>query len=83
MTVLRLLGSQSNLTSASNVGLAKLVRVYNSGGSDLVLTQKNAGGTTLATVTVKTKEVEYIAKASTDTLEGGAALLVVSIAFAN
>ena len=82
-STVRLLGSEGNLASASNVGFAKLVRVLNNKTSVQVITQKNAGGTTLATVTVKTKEVEYIAKASTDTLEGGAALLVVSIAFAN
>ena len=83
MAVLRLLGSESDLTSATNLGFAKLVRVYNSGASDLVVTQKAAGGYTLATVSVKTKDIVFIAKAGDDTLEGGAALKVVSIAFAN
>ena len=49
----------------------------------LRLCQKNSGGTTLATVTVMTKDTVFIAKAGLDTLEGGAALKVVSVAFAN
>ncbi len=81
MRILSLKASEGNLTSASNVNFAKCVRVYNSGGSDLVITQKNAGGTTLATVTLKTKEVMFIRKDARDTLQGGAALKVVSIDF--
>ena len=81
MRILKLLGSEGNLTSANALSLAKLVRVYNSGASDLLVTQKAAGGTTLATVTVKTKDTVFIRKSATDTLEGGAALKVVSVAF--
>ena len=83
MRLLRLLGSEGDLTSANALTLAKLVRVYNSGNSDLVVTQKAAGGSTLATVTVKSKDIVFIAKAGTDTLEGGAALKAVSVAFAD
>tara|TARA_B100001939_G_scaffold345514_1_gene362266 strand:- start:1991 stop:2236 length:246 start_codon:yes stop_codon:yes gene_type:complete len=79
---LKLNGSEGDLTSASSVSLARLVRVYNSGGSDLLLTQKNSSGTTIGTVTVKTKEVVFIKKEGLDTLEGGAALKVVNINFA-
>ena len=83
MQVLRLLGSEGNLSSASNVGFAKLVRVLNNKTSVQVITQENAGGTTLATVTLAAGEVAYIAKASTDTLTGVATSLAVSVAFAN
>ena len=48
-----------------------------------VITHKNAGGDTLATVTLAAGEVAYIAKASTDTLTGVATSLAVSVAFAN
>ena len=61
---LKLLGSEAGLASASNVGHAKLVRVLNNTGAVQVITQKNAGGTTLATVTLAAAEVAYIAKAS-------------------
>ena len=78
---LKLLGSEGNLASASNVGLAKLVRVLNNSGSVQAITQKNSGGTTLATVTLAGNEVAFIRKASTDTLTGAATSLAVSIAF--
>ena len=83
MTVLRLLGSEAGLASASNVGGAKLVRVLNNKTSVQVITQKAAGGATLATVTLAAGEVAYIAKASDDTLTGAATSLAVSIAFAS
>ena len=83
MQVLRILGSEGNLSSASNVGFAKLVRVLNNKTSVQVITQKNAGGTTLGTVTLAAAEVAYIQKAPTDTLTGVATSLAVSVAFAN
>lgn len=83
MAVLRLLGSQATLASASNVGFAKLVRVLNNKTSVQLITQKNAGGTTLATVTLAAGESVLIAKAPTDTLTGAATSLATSVAFAN
>ena len=80
---IRLLGSEAGFASASNVGHAKLVRVLNNTGAVQVITQKNAGGTTLATVTLAAAEVAYIAKASTDTLTGAATSLAVSVAYSN
>ena len=80
---IRLLGSEAGIASASNVGGAKLVRVLNNKGSVQVITQKNAGGTTLATVTLAAGEVAYIAKASSDTLTGAATSLSVSVAYSN
>ena len=81
--VVKLLGSEGNLSSASIVGFAKLVRVLNIKTSVQVITQKNAGGTTLATVTLAAGEVAYIQKAPDDTLTGVATSLAVSVAFAN
>jgi hypothetical protein len=83
MTVLRLNGSEGNLGSASNVGFAKLVRVLNNKTSVQVITHKNAGGTTLATVTLAAGEVAYIAKSGSDTLTGAATSLAVNVAYAN
>ena len=82
MSVLRLLGSEGNLGSASNVGFAKLVRVLNNKTSVQVITHKNAG-TTLATVTLAAGEVAMIAKSGSDTLTGAATSLAVSVGFAN
>jgi len=81
--VLKILGSEGNLGSASNVGFAKLVRVLNNKATVQVITQKNAGGTTLGTVTLAAGEIAYIQKAPDDTLTGIATSLAVSVAFAN
>jgi hypothetical protein len=83
MSVTRLNGSEGNLASASNVGFAKLVRVLNNKTTVQVITQKNAGGTTLATVTLAAGEVVHIAKDGTDTLTGAATSLAVSVSYAN
>jgi len=76
---IKLLGSQGDLTSATDMGKATLVRVYNSTAADMTLTQK-LGSTVLGTMTVPSKGIELVSKMPADTLEGGAGLKVVSIA---
>ena len=83
MAVIKLNGSEGTLASASNVGFAKLVRVLNNKTSVQVITHKNSGGTTLATVTLAAAEIAYIQKAPSDTLTGAATSLAVSVAFTN
>ena len=77
---IKLQGSQVNsLATASNVGFATLVRVYNSTAADIGLTQKE-GATVIGTITIPSKGIELIRKMPSETLEGGAALLAVSVA---
>lgn len=76
---IKLQGSQGNLATATNLDFATLVRVYNSGASDLVLTQKEAA-VVIGTITIPSKGIELIRKMPSETLEGGAALLAVSVA---
>ena len=78
--VVKLLGSEVNLSSATNVGFAKLVRVLNNKTSVQVITQKNAGGTTIGTFTMTAGSVELVKKTSTDTLTGAATSLAVKVA---
>jgi len=80
--LIKLQGSETTLTSATSVGNASLVRVYNSGGTALLVTQKD-GSTVVGTVTVAGGAVEYVSKVPAHTLEGGAALKVVHVGFAN
>ena len=82
-STIKLLGSEGNLSSASNVGFAKVVRVLNNKTSVQAITLKNAGNTTLGTVTLAAGEVAYIEKASTDTLTGVATSLAVGVAYTN
>lgn len=83
MAVLRLLGSEGNLSSASNVGFAKLVRVHNNKASVQLITHADKNGQVLGTVTLAANEVVHIQKAPEDTLLGVATSLAVSVAFAN
>lgn len=77
----KLLGSETDLTAATTVDDGVLIRLYNSGSADIVVTQKDSEGTTIGTMTVPGGAVNYIQKEYTDTLEGGAAVLAVSIAW--
>jgi len=76
---IKLLGSQGDLTTATSLNNATLVRVYNSTAADMVLTQKT-GSTVIGTMTIPSKAIELVSKMPADTLEGGAGLKVVSIA---
>jgi len=80
-SVIKLLGVESDLTSASNVGLSTLVRVHNTSAGQLLVTQKNASAITIASVTLVAGEVIVIEKSPTDTLEGGADLMSVGVAY--
>jgi hypothetical protein len=57
--------------------------VLNNKTSVQVITHKNAGGTTLGTVTLAAAEIAYIQKAPSDTLTGAATSLAVNVNFAN
>ncbi len=81
--ILDILGSEGNLASASNVDRAKLVRVLNNKTSVQVITLKNAGGTTLGTITLAAGEVVIMEKEHTDTLTGAATSLAVAVAYKN
>ena len=73
------MAAQGDLTSATALNNATLVRVYNSTAGDLVMTQKT-GSTVIGTMTIPSKAIELISKMPSDTLEGGAGLKAVSIA---
>ena len=82
--VIKLLAAESDLSSASNVGNATLVRLYNGHSAALVVTRKNSGGTTIGSMTVLNGAVEVFEKVATDTLSvasNGSSVKVTSIAF--
>jgi hypothetical protein len=80
--IVKVLASETDLTAATDVDLASVVRVNNT-GSAAVLTRKNSDGDVVGTVTIAANEVIYLEKESSDTLEGGAAFKVVKVAYAN
>lgn len=82
--LIKLLGSETTLTSATNVNKATVVRLHNTGSSTLI-TLKNAEDTpvTLGTFTLAGGEIAYVEKDPTDTLEGGAGIKAVKVAYKN
>ena len=80
-STLLLRGTETDLTSATNVGFARCVRIYNSGGAGLVTLK--SGSSTVGTVTLKQNECVNLQKAPAETLEGGAAFKAVSVGFTN
>ena len=52
--------------AGTNLGNATMIRCYNSGGTDRLITVQLADNTLIGTFTLKTKEVEYVDKDITD-----------------
>ena len=52
--------------AGTNVGNATMVRCFNSGGTDRLITVQLADNTRIGRFTLKTKEVEYVDKNITD-----------------
>ena len=78
---MKILGGETNLNAPISVGSANVVRVFNSDSSNLLVTRKTSGGTTVGTFMVPAGKVVYCQKDYTDTLEGGANLKVTQVAF--
>jgi len=84
MAKIKVMASEGDLTSASNVNNATVVRLYNTHTADLLITRKTSAAATIGTLTVKTGAVELVEKDPTDTLEAasnGSSVKVVSIAY--
>ena len=82
--LIKLLGSETTLTTATNVGSATVVRVYNSDTAGVITQKNNADpAVTLGTITLAAGEVAFIEKDSTDTLEGCAKFKAVKVAYKN
>ena len=73
---MKVLGGETNLNSAITVGKARVVRVFNSDSSNLLVTRKNDSGSIVGNFMVPAGEVVYCEKDYTDTLEGGADVMV-------
>ena len=84
--LIKVLAAEGDLSSASNVNTATVVRLFNNHSAALVITRKDSGGTTIGSLTVNTKESVYLEKVSTDTLtaaSNGASVLVAKVAYGN
>tara|TARA_Y100001958_G_C20923798_1_gene337006 strand:- start:198 stop:461 length:264 start_codon:yes stop_codon:yes gene_type:complete len=85
-STVKLLGSEVAVSNtASNIGNAKVVRIYNGNAADKVVTVKS-GSDVVGTVTLITKEVIYLMKLSQETIEvpaGTSGVKAVSVAYSS
>ena len=84
--LIKVLAAEGNLSSASNVGTATVVRLFNNHSASLLITRKTAAAATVGSITVNTKESVLLEKDATDTLtaaSNGASVLVAKIAYGN
>jgi|TARA_E500000305_G_scaffold99052_1_gene90997 hypothetical protein len=81
--LVKVLAAETDLTSATNVSNATLVRLVNNANAIDVVTRKTSGGTTVGSFTMVANSVEYVEKDPTDTLEGGATILAAKVAYGN
>lgn len=78
--IIKLLGSEVALSTATTLSGAQLVRVFNdTAGAVLITVALEA--TTTGTVTVKAGEVIFVRKQSAETIAAGAAVKAVTVAF--
>lgn len=78
--ILKLLGSEVALSTATTLNGAQLVRVFNDTAGAVLITVALEGSTT-GTATVKAGEVIFVRKQSAETIAAGAAVKAVSVAF--
>ena len=69
-TMIKVAGAERAATithgASTNIDKATMVRCFNSGGTDRLITVQLADNTLIGTFTLKTKEVEYVDKNITD-----------------
>ena len=69
---MKILSTETNLGSATNVSNASVVRLFNSGDSNILVTRKDYAGTVVGSFMVPAGQVIYAEKYFTDTLEASA-----------
>jgi hypothetical protein len=80
---MKILSLQATLGSATNISNAPVVRLFNSGTSNILVTRKDYAGTVLGSFMVPAGEVIYAEKYFTDTLEGSADVLATKTAYSS
>ena len=80
---MKILSAETNLASATNITNAAVVRLFNSGASNILVTQKDYLGTNEGTFMVMSGDVVYCEKYYTDTLEGGADIKATKVAYSS
>ena len=79
--IVKVLAAQTDLTSATNVNLATVVRLVNNSNNITVVTRKTSGGATIGSFSLIANSVTFAEKDATDTFEGGATILAAKVAY--
>ena len=79
--IVKVLAAETDLTSATNVGLATVVRLVNNQSAIDVVTRKTSTGTTIGSFTLTANSVTFVEKDATDTLEGGGSILAAKVSY--
>ena len=82
----KVLAAEGDLSSASNVNTATVVRLYNGHSAAVVVTRKDSGGTTIGSFSAVNGQVIFVEKDPTDTLtaaSNGGSILVAKVAYGN
>jgi len=84
MVIWKPITTEANLhaSTVSNIGLSRYVRLLNTSAvaTELLVTLKNVGTTTIGTFSVEGQQEVIIYKEPSDTLIGGAAIEAVGVA---
>ena len=78
--ILNLQGTDAAVSTASTVGSASLVRVYNNNGTAVLLTVTTAAAAT-TTVTIAPGEVLYLEKSPLSTVTAATSCRMVSVGY--
>jgi|688.fasta_scaffold127138_4 hypothetical protein len=79
-TILNLQGTDAAVSTASTIGSASLVRVYNNNGTAVLLTVTTADAAT-TTVTIAPGEVLYLEKSPLSTITAATSCRMVSVGY--
>ena len=80
---MKILSTEINLGSASNVSNAPVVRLFNSGTDNILVTRKDYNAVVVGSFMVPSGEVVYAEKYFTDTLEGSADVKATKTAYSS
>ena len=80
---MKILSAETNLGSATNVSNASVVRLFNSGDDNILVTRKDYTTAVMGSFMVLSGDVLYVEKYYTDTLEGSADVKATKIAYSS
>ena len=80
---MKILSAETNLGSATNVSNAPVVRLFNSGTDNILVTRKDYNAVVVGSFIVPAGQVVYCEKYFTDTLEGSADVKATKVAYSS